>query len=134
MSGFSRLFISAISNSYSKSAIARSPRISTVRPDLPGEVDEQAVEVGDAHVREVGEGDLEHLEALLDAEGALLRDVGRDRDDQLREDRVGAVHHVEVPVRHRVEARRKERELAVGCHAHSDASSCRPAAGPGSRT
>ena len=45
ISGFRRLFISAISNSYSKSAIARSPRISTVRADLAREVDEQAVEL-----------------------------------------------------------------------------------------
>ena len=60
----------------------------------------------------------------------LLRDVGRDGDDELREDRARAVHHVEVTVRHRIEAGREERQLArSACRAHSDASSCRPARG-----
>jgi hypothetical protein len=78
-------------------------------PDFVREVDDQAVERRDGDAGEVAERALQHVETLVEREGAALPEVPRDGHDQLREHTSPAMNQVQVPVRDRVEARGKER-------------------------
>ena len=64
---------------------------------------------------QVAERALQHVEALVDVEGAGLADVPRDGDHELGEDQPRAVDQIEVPVRDRVEARGEECLPRLGC-------------------
>ena len=103
-SGSRSAFAWAIWSSYSKSVAARRPRTMTRALLLLAELDEQTVERLDRHVGQVGRDARHEVDPLLHREERAARRVAADPDDDVAEERRGALDEVEVPERGRVEA------------------------------
>ena len=104
-----------ISNSYSKSEIARRPLTIAFAPLRACELDQQVGNDLDLDVREVRGGGVEEVATLLRGEQRLLlaHRVVDDADDDLVEDPRGAADDVEVAVGDRVVAARADRDRAA---------------------
>ena len=100
------LFICAICSSYSKSVPVRRPLTIAVSPRCLDEVDDQPLAGFDAQVRQVRRRFLDHRDALLEAEHALLAGVDQHRDHDLVELGGRALEDVDMAEGHRVEGSR----------------------------